>query len=370
MKRRIKESKNIFPCTVYMENQDYDEAYYYLDTPEYGLSWRYFDDVEQEDIENYKYIIKNIADLRKAIDDLEEDFIHGYGNSYFKLSENYMEDLLNRGKTLVCVKKEHKERVYIIRVKPAQNVELALAESFEKTIRNLQKEGLFENVKSFDLNFTGKGINVKLNENTSIMPSAEELDELGTKFYKLVGACENYDYEYRSKYSEIYLVYMDTSGSYRNYHYKDSKDYVGDSTEIENNAINGVSLDDLYAESGRAIIKYTAYSLDDDEEIEKALNGNGKLVGVICEYIAQEADPEGVFMSKLKRNNFIKKFCDKYHLTPIFYIGRRGQAGEKWDENWYDTFTELFNEHYDPIDEYDYYEELTMTGPFGEEYKD
>ncbi len=164
MKRRIKESKNIFPCTVYMENQDYDERYYYLDTPEYGLSWRYFDDVEQEDIENYKYIIKNIADLRKAIDDLEEDFIYGYGNSYFKLSENYMEDLLNRGKTLVRVKKEHKERVYIIKVEPAQNVELALAESFEKTIKNLQKEGLFENVSSFDLNFNGKGINIKLNE--------------------------------------------------------------------------------------------------------------------------------------------------------------------------------------------------------------
>lgn len=164
MKYRIKESKNIFPCTVYMENQDYDEAYYYLDTPEYGLSWRSFDDVEQEDVENYKYIIKNIADLRKAIDDLEDDFIHGYGNSYFKLSENYMEDLLNRGKTLVRVKKEHKERVYIIRVKPAQNVELALAESFEKTIKSLQREGLFKNVKSFDLDFNGKGINIKLNE--------------------------------------------------------------------------------------------------------------------------------------------------------------------------------------------------------------
>lgn len=165
MKYRIKESKNIFPCTVYMENQDYDEAYYYLDTPEYGLSWRYFDDVEQEDVENYKYIIKNTADLRKAIDDLEEDFIHGYGNSYFKLSENYMEDLLNRGKTLVRVKKEHKERVYIIRVKPAQNVELALAESFEKTIKSLQKEGLFENVKSFDLSLKNNRLNIKLNEN-------------------------------------------------------------------------------------------------------------------------------------------------------------------------------------------------------------
>ena len=57
MKYRIKESKNIFPCIVYMENQDYDEVYYYLDTPEYGLAWRYFDDVEQEDIENYKTIL-------------------------------------------------------------------------------------------------------------------------------------------------------------------------------------------------------------------------------------------------------------------------------------------------------------------------
>ena len=40
------------------------------------------------------------------------------------------------------------------------------SESFEKTIKNLQKEGLFENVSSFDLNFNGKGINIKLNEGT------------------------------------------------------------------------------------------------------------------------------------------------------------------------------------------------------------
>lgn len=167
MYKKIRESKNIFPCTVYMENQDYDEAYYYLDTPEYGLSWRSFDDVEQEDVENYKYIIKNTADLRKAIDDLEEDFIYGYGAKYFKLSENYMEDLLNRGETLVHVSNvDSRDTVFIIKVEPAQNVELALAESFEKTIKNLQKEGLFENVSSFDLNFNGKGINIRLNEGT------------------------------------------------------------------------------------------------------------------------------------------------------------------------------------------------------------
>lgn len=46
------------------------------------------------------------------------------------------------------------------KLKESKNVEQKLAESFEKTIRNLQKEGLFENVNSFDLDFTGRGINL------------------------------------------------------------------------------------------------------------------------------------------------------------------------------------------------------------------
>ena len=50
------------------------------------------------------------------------------------------------------------------KLKESKNLEQKLAESFEKTIRNLQREGLFENVKSFDLDFNGKGINIKLNE--------------------------------------------------------------------------------------------------------------------------------------------------------------------------------------------------------------
>jgi hypothetical protein len=247
-----------------------------------------------------------------------------------------------------------------------ESIESKLAENFANELKSLKKEGLFENIESFDLSLKNNQLNIKLNENTNIMPSAVELDELETKFYNLVGACEKYDYEYRSKYSNIYLVYMDCSGSYHDYQHKKTKKYVGKATEIENNAINGVSLDDLFAEGGRAFVKFTAYSLD---EIEEALNGNGKLVGVICEYISQEADPEDVFMFKLKRNNFIKKFCDKYHLTPIFYIGVRGRAGEKWDDNWYDTFSELFNEHYDDPIENAFYDEITMTGPFGEEYE-
>ena len=143
MKRKIKESKNIFPCTVYMENQDYDEAYYYLDTPEYGLAWRSFDDVEQDDIENYKYIIKNTADLRKAIDDLEEDFIYGYGAKYFKLSENYMEDLLNRGKTLVHAPNVNsKDTVFIIKVKPVQDIELAAIKESTKDYVRIVEDGV------------------------------------------------------------------------------------------------------------------------------------------------------------------------------------------------------------------------------------
>ena len=43
-------------------------------------------------------------------------------------------------------------------------IESKLAENFANELKNLQKEGLFENVKSFDLDFNGKGINIKLNE--------------------------------------------------------------------------------------------------------------------------------------------------------------------------------------------------------------
>lgn len=43
-------------------------------------------------------------------------------------------------------------------------IESKIAESFANELKNLQKEGLFENVSSFDLDFTGRGINIKLNE--------------------------------------------------------------------------------------------------------------------------------------------------------------------------------------------------------------
>ena len=54
-----------------------------------------------------------------------------------------------------------------------KKIENRLAEAFEKTIKSLQKEGLFENVKSFNLDFTGKEIAVKLNESTSLNEMAD-----------------------------------------------------------------------------------------------------------------------------------------------------------------------------------------------------
>lgn len=43
-------------------------------------------------------------------------------------------------------------------------IENKLAENFANKLKDLQKEGLFENVESFDLDFTGRGINIRLNE--------------------------------------------------------------------------------------------------------------------------------------------------------------------------------------------------------------
>ena len=48
--------------------------------------------------------------------------------------------------------------------KVEDSIENMLAENFANELKNLQKEGLFENVKSFDLDFNGRGINIKLNE--------------------------------------------------------------------------------------------------------------------------------------------------------------------------------------------------------------
>ena len=61
-------------------------------------------------------------------------------------------------------------------------IESKLAENFANELKHLQKEGLFENVESFDLDFTGRGINIKLNE-MAYKDDYEEYNERG-KDYK------------------------------------------------------------------------------------------------------------------------------------------------------------------------------------------
>lgn len=48
--------------------------------------------------------------------------------------------------------------------KMKESIESKLAENFANELKNLQKEGLFENVSSFDLSFKGNKLNIKLNE--------------------------------------------------------------------------------------------------------------------------------------------------------------------------------------------------------------
>lgn len=64
-------------------------------------------------------------------------------------------------------------------------IESKLAENFANELKNLQKEGLFENVKSFDLDFTGRGINIKLNE-MAYKDDYEEYNEKGKEYDKRI----------------------------------------------------------------------------------------------------------------------------------------------------------------------------------------
>lgn len=57
-------------------------------------------------------------------------------------------------------------------------IENKLAETFEKTIKSLQKEGFLKEAKSFDLSFTGKSINIRLNEAVSLQETDITEDDI------------------------------------------------------------------------------------------------------------------------------------------------------------------------------------------------
>ena len=56
-----------------------------------------------------------------------------------------------------------------------KKIENRLAEAFEATIKDMQKEGLLENVNSFDLDFDGSNIKIGLTE------SVEKIEEMGIR---------------------------------------------------------------------------------------------------------------------------------------------------------------------------------------------
>lgn len=69
--------------------------------------------------------------------------------------------------------------------KVEESIESKFAENFANELKNLQKEGLFENVKSFDLDFTGRGINIKLNE-MAYKDDYEEYNAKGKEYDKRI----------------------------------------------------------------------------------------------------------------------------------------------------------------------------------------
>ena len=114
------------------------------------------------DSTNYLYIINknNVVDHEKW-----DDFMrHSSGGTQFP--DGYMYSLQELDKAF--------EKFESSLGKVEDSIENTLAENFANELKNLQREGLFENVKSFDLNFNGKGINIKLNEGTY---------EWGSKFW-------------------------------------------------------------------------------------------------------------------------------------------------------------------------------------------
>ena len=109
-------------------------------------------------------------------------------------------------------------------------IESKFAENFANELKNLQKEGLFENVKSFDLNFNGKGINIKLNEGIYVwganfghnidddIEDNKDIDYYTARPDKLfkseeaaIRACEKYCDANPSDYCEV-LYYLADSG--------------------------------------------------------------------------------------------------------------------------------------------------------------
>lgn len=161
------------------------------------------------------------------------------------------------------------------------------------------KEDLFESI---------------LHENATSF-NLEDLNELKTAFYNLANKCEKEDYDYRIKFINVSLVYLDkvckvAEAPYAVEYYHEDDDVVA-----------------IFDNIG-------------DRHFEDLPEKN--YIGVLFDYQAEEANPYNSFMKKLKRNNFINRFCRKYHLVPFYNICCRDRNGRDFMEN----FEEFVRDNY------------------------
>ena len=140
------------------------------------------------------------------------------------------------------------------KLKESKNVEQKLAESFEKTIKSLQREGLFENVSSFDLNFNGKGINIKLNESESIF-SKELLNKLKKEWLEI---CKD-AVDHNRRYGERYFIDKDDVSAY----FINASLYKGNYNEIHLNLISSAK-DINYCIKNNTICKAIVFTCNTD----------------------------------------------------------------------------------------------------------
>lgn len=161
------------------------------------------------------------------------------------------------------------------------------------------KEDLFESI---------------LHENASSF-NLEDLNELKTAFYNLAEKCEKEDYDYRIKYINVSLVYLDKVCKVAEAPY-----------DVE-----------CYHEDDDVVAVFHNISERHFEDLPEK-----NYIGVLFDYQAQEANPYNLFMRKLKRNNFINRFCRKYHLTPFYNICCRDRNGRDFLEN----FEEFVRDNY------------------------
>lgn len=109
-----------------------------------------------------------------------------------------------------------------------RKIENRLAETFEKAIKDLQKEGFLKEAKSFDLNFTGKNVNIRLNE--AILKEDEKSEPFMWLLFDYEYLFDDFDslYDINSWGSDTGSFYDEVCDSCDNADYDDVKEWCND----------------------------------------------------------------------------------------------------------------------------------------------